>query len=253
MIYIINSILIYDSDNASISLVEAQQNPEHTLTNINNRLLKLLIDNQGIVLSKEECLDNVWEAHGLEGSVNTLTQYISNLRKIFSAYFDEQEVIVTVPRKGYMLSSSVTVTNEITPGLKKPNDKDLITEVKTSKIDKWDVLFVIVFFSVIGASLYFHQNRTTLPQIEQVLLYNYNSCPVYTLEVSDDKETIEYRKKIAKLLIEENKLSCLPSSSFYLSVNKGAEAGISGVVMLARCIDNATASNSCITYHYSRW
>lgn len=254
MIYIINAVLLYDSDTATIALIGAQENPELTLTTLSNRLLKHLLDNQGVVVSKEECLDSVWEQHGLEGSTNTLTQYISNLRKLFSAYFDEQEIIVTVPRKGYMFSPSVDVIQSekdpVTPVIEHSSE---VTSPKVFKLDLLDGLFIFAMGCLIAVCSFIYVHRVTVPEIQPVLLYNYGECPVYTFDPSENEQVRGHRSKVARQLIDEHKLTCLPYSAFYLSVNKGAEHGVSGNVMMARCTSNPSAPNSCVTYHYSRW
>lgn len=253
MIYIINTTLVYDSDNATISLVSAPQIPEHSLTTINNRLLKLLLDNRGVVLSKEECLDGVWEKYGQEGSVNTLTQYVSNLRKIFTFYFNDDEVIVTIPRKGYMISSDVVVTIGTSNDIEIDPVVNVPAHVKSKQIDRLDFFFFLIMLGLIGTILPYAFKTKISSEVKPVLLFNNGKCPVYVFEKLSNEQEFEYRKKISKLLIDEFKLSCLPSSSFFVSLNKGAENGISGNVMLARCFDSTSAPNSCITYHYSRW
>lgn len=253
MIYIINDTLVYDSDNATISLVTAPKIPEHSLTTINNRLLKLLLDNKGVVLSKEECLDNVWEKYGQEGSVNTLTQYVSNLRKIFAFYLIDEEFIVTVPRKGYMVSSEVVVTIGALDNISVDSDVSVPAPVKPKKLDKLDLFFVLIMLGLIGGILPYLLKAKISSQVKPVLLFSNGTCPVYAFEKSSNEQEFEYRKKISKLLIDEHKLSCLPSTSFFVSINKGAEHGISGNVMLARCVEHASTQNSCITYRYNRW
>ena len=62
-------------------------------------LLKILIENRGRVLGREELIDKVWENQFVEE--NNLSVQISTLRKIFGEKKDEHRFIVTVPGRGY--------------------------------------------------------------------------------------------------------------------------------------------------------
>ena len=73
---------------------------EITLTNTECELLRYLMENIGIVLSKQKILDAVW-SYDFGGQVNVVELYISYLRKKIDA--DRPALIRTVRGAGYIL------------------------------------------------------------------------------------------------------------------------------------------------------
>lgn len=72
--------------------------------------LRELLDNYGEVVSQQTLLENVWAVRGMTVSANTLYQNIFQLRKALSNAGIEQELITTVPRKGFMIARNVRVS-----------------------------------------------------------------------------------------------------------------------------------------------
>jgi DNA-binding winged helix-turn-helix (wHTH) protein len=72
--------------------------------------MKLLVQHHGNVVERETFLHDVWDRRGLQGSNNSLNQYISILRKMLASLLPDVLFIVTVPKTGFMLSADVTVT-----------------------------------------------------------------------------------------------------------------------------------------------
>lgn len=73
---------------------------EITLTNTEFELLRYLMENVGIVLSKQKILDAVW-SYDFGGQVNVVELYISYLRKKIDA--DRPALIRTVRGAGYIM------------------------------------------------------------------------------------------------------------------------------------------------------
>ncbi|WP_238788535.1 MULTISPECIES: winged helix-turn-helix domain-containing protein [Serratia] len=104
MKYVINNNIKYHEDRSELeSLKDAA--PPVVLTATLNRLLSALIRNNNQVLSRDTLLTQVWEGHGQVASGNNLNNAISMLRKAFSS-LGEEEIIVTLPRQGFMFSAS---------------------------------------------------------------------------------------------------------------------------------------------------
>ncbi|MFK3637797.1 transcriptional regulator [Serratia nevei] len=103
MKYVINNNIKYHEDRSELeSLKDAA--PPVVLTATLNRLLSALIRNNNQVLSRDTLLTQVWEGHGQVASGNNLNNAISMLRKAFSS-LGEEEIIVTLPRQGFMFSA----------------------------------------------------------------------------------------------------------------------------------------------------
>ncbi len=72
--------------------------------------LLLLVENAGSVVEKEEILKQVWQGAFVEEG--SLTRTISILRKTLSCGEDGQELIATVPKRGYRLVVPVKVVED---------------------------------------------------------------------------------------------------------------------------------------------
>ncbi|HFZ1934510.1 TPA: transcriptional regulator [Serratia marcescens] len=124
MRYIINNNIKYHEDRSELISLH-DDIPPIVLTATLNRLLSALVRNNNLVLSRETLLTQVWEAHGQVASGNNLNNTISILRKAFSS-LGEEEIIVTLPRQGFMFTASELKTTDsqaeklIEPALHRP-------------------------------------------------------------------------------------------------------------------------------------
>jgi DNA-binding winged helix-turn-helix (wHTH) protein len=109
MIYLIDKVLYFRPDDGAIWW--STPNESNTvLTTTASRLLWLLLERQGELLMRDDIIYHVWTRHGLEGSNNSLNQYISTIRRSLGAFGLEGEIIKTVPRLGFMFSREINVT-----------------------------------------------------------------------------------------------------------------------------------------------
>jgi len=75
-----------------------------------DHVLRVLVQNEGQVVSREELIEIVWNGNYCTGP-KALTHSICKLRKIFAILGDDDTQIVTVPKFGYSLCT--TTTNEV--------------------------------------------------------------------------------------------------------------------------------------------
>jgi DNA-binding winged helix-turn-helix (wHTH) protein len=108
MRYIINNNIKYHEDKSELVSLHDHVEPLQ-LTATLNRLLSALVRNNNLVLSRETLLMQVWEAHGQVASGNNLNNTISILRKMFAS-LGEEEIIVTLPRQGFMFTAATLKT-----------------------------------------------------------------------------------------------------------------------------------------------
>ncbi|MDO2954119.1 winged helix-turn-helix domain-containing protein [Aeromonas simiae] len=111
MMFLIDGKILYDPEKGILQDIgNASDSQEETrLTSTANRILALLIESQGTVIERNSLLEQVWEAHGLNGSNSSLNQYISILRKTLSGILDREETIVSVPKIGFSISSRLDI------------------------------------------------------------------------------------------------------------------------------------------------
>lgn len=76
---------------------------EIVLTAMEYRLLLILLNNKGRVLSRNQLLENIWDIDGIFVNDNTLTVYIKRLRDKIENNSDNPQIIKTVRKMGYIL------------------------------------------------------------------------------------------------------------------------------------------------------
>lgn len=113
MKYIINNNVKYHEDKSELEILRDDAEPI-VLTGTLNRLLSALVRNNNVILAREALLTQVWEDYGQVASGNNLNNSISMLRKIFSS-LGEEEIIVTLPRQGFMFVATSLNTAEDSP------------------------------------------------------------------------------------------------------------------------------------------
>jgi DNA-binding winged helix-turn-helix (wHTH) protein len=110
MKYLLADVLVYNDEDGSFSLIGAPEEEPQMLTGTANAIMKLLVAHHGNVIEREGFLRDVWDERGLQGSNNSLNQYISILRKMLASLVPDTGFIVTVPKMGFMLSADIPVT-----------------------------------------------------------------------------------------------------------------------------------------------
>ncbi len=129
---------------------------EKTLSNNGERLsitpkvfllLKILVENHGKIVEKDEIMATVWEDSFVEDS--NLTYTIRRLRKILNDDFNQPKFIETVPRRGYRFIGKIEQV--------KAFESDFVKEIDESKIASKAVLTInrnkFLFAAIIGLFL----------------------------------------------------------------------------------------------------
>lgn len=111
--YIIDGMVVFDPQDKSIyNLVTHKKKKMHATC---TRCLILLLENPSRVISQSEFLLFAWPDTHNDVSYNTFYQCILNLRRSFSHIDYDPKFIITSPRKGLCLSSSVGIEKMDTP------------------------------------------------------------------------------------------------------------------------------------------
>lgn len=115
MKYIINTGLVFDSDERTLFLKES---PGECLEvgAITARLFVEMLENMAGV-EREYLLDAVWSSHGLKPSNNNLNNHISLLRKNIASIAEVDDLIITLPKKGFVVNKkySIEVVETVAP------------------------------------------------------------------------------------------------------------------------------------------
>ncbi|RKF18492.1 hypothetical protein DBZ36_08770 [Alginatibacterium sediminis] len=79
-----------------------------TLGNNEAKALMILIDRRDQIVTRERLQEEVWRKQGLEVDDSSITQAISNLRKLLNDDSKTPQFIRTVPKKGYIYIGDAT-------------------------------------------------------------------------------------------------------------------------------------------------
>ena len=112
-----------------------------------SRLLAVLVESAGQLKTRDELIDTVW--NGAHGADQSLTNAISQLRKIFAQTGSSELSIATIPKRGYQFNGTVVPAPQAEIG----NDRVLNPDVQPSLIPKFGgtknvSLFAIAVISV---------------------------------------------------------------------------------------------------------
>ena len=137
------------------SLVDKENDNETTHLGSNeSRILTLLCENPGAIVSRNELHDFVWRQQGFEVDDSSLTQAISTLRKLLQDSTKSPQFVKTVPKRGYQLIASVERTVPLMSG-------EAVAEEQIEEQD--DTLFAQEENSLVESVL---ESETTPAEIE---------------------------------------------------------------------------------------
>lgn len=277
MIYILNNRIEYNSDTAEVFQLGSNIDIAK-FTPILNRIFRILVENNKMIVPRDELLKQVWNDHGLNASVNTLNQYISTLRKLLSQHLDIDNAILNIPKKGIILSSEIVITfpqvDEINSSelatapeklneMNKPalveldinnnnepvydsNSSSIASKVTTSKTSKRNFFLKITFAAILVLfsiyNLFF--NTLKFEKVNTYLVSAIESCPVYSFKNNFDNV---HDPAIIQEHIKEFSLRCDNEAIFYY-YNNHDNPRAEKQSMLAKCEEN----KMCISTRINR-
>lgn len=226
MKFVMNKQIIFDSDMSTLGL-EGSQEELIQISNPTKRLLMLLIAHQGEAIKREVIFKKVWDDYGMVSSNNNLNQCVSKLRKIMKMLGMEDEVIVTVPKIGFMLHQHVDFEKRLEPvdilmetaadteasdryGRRPHTGKG--SELKSGELSLWQAMTrgalnrLLLFFSVIalgGTAGFWFASKPV--DRKEVYMGNAGSCKVMMSEQAlDSIKNPDIKKGIMDFAIKLN-------------------------------------------------
>jgi DNA-binding winged helix-turn-helix (wHTH) protein len=148
MKYIIDTGLVFDSDERTLFL---QESPDESLEigTITARLFVEMLENVAGV-ERDYLLDAVWSNHGLKPSNNNLNNHISLLRKNIASIAEVDDLIITLPKKGFVVNKKYAVN--VLEVAERP-EGEVIVAKKTAAMDYpatlWFLSITIVILLVL--------------------------------------------------------------------------------------------------------
>lgn len=155
-------------------------------------VLKLLVENAGVVLSKDELINYGWEGKCV--SDNSLTQAIMNIRRVLRDDERNQGSITTISGKGYMFEESF---------IENTNYFSHTYDENKSKIYRLDhkfriVVLLLCILSIISSYYWFEYFFLGGEQYRTI--YSDNLITV----ISNDESVINYHDKVDGITLDSN-------------------------------------------------
>lgn len=240
MLYTINNA-VHFRDTDGVIWSGDDQDAGIQLTSTMSRLLKFLLDKQGEVAFRDDILQ-VWDAHGLRTSNNSLNKYISDLRAIFKNFGIEEEIITTVPRLGFNIAkTNLVIRTEKSPDLLSttpPADKRSTSGFapflkKTNSVPFLAIFVLLIVVSAIILAVQLKTNTASRP-INLYTIGQVNGCEAETFKKVSGKEKV-ITSQIAGKLLEDYSIVCQKNSRIYIQVADSIYYGQTGRVFLSIC------------------
>ncbi|QLJ67569.1 winged helix-turn-helix domain-containing protein [Serratia marcescens] len=212
---LINKRIIFHEDKSTIELLDNTAEPV-MLTLTLSRVLSLLVKNNNLLLTREFLLSHAWDEYGKTSSHSNLNNYISMIRKIFSA-FGESDIIVTVPRQGFMFAA-VEVNTITSESLQNQDTAEVPMPVAVAKAKiKWGLttpVLVLIMLGLVSAYLlmgrYQPVSHSAIGKVEQ--------CAVVVLNTSHYvKHADDELEKVKSLVVASNFNCTIPATLYYFN------------------------------------
>ncbi len=206
MKYIINETLMFDTEESTLSTADNDKKLE--MSTISVRLFaELLTHSSGV--TREHLLNTVWSEHGLKASNNNLNNHISLLRKYLEELAGLEDLIKTLPKKGFILNKNyrIEIQDESDSKIPEEASSTQVDKNRHFKINKKYIAALLVASLLLVSSLYGNEIYHLFISANAEKIYTYKQCALRTLqEVPENK-----RGKIVSTVIDtikNNDIDC---------------------------------------------
>ncbi|MGQ8887543.1 winged helix-turn-helix domain-containing protein [Serratia sp. TSA_105.2] len=229
MEYVINQMIVFSPAERALFLINERES-FMPLSNPATRLLSELVKNNREMLTRRHLMQRVWEDNGFVGSNNNLNGCISEIRKGFESLAVDPQIIITVPKLGFILEA------DISPGThsierKKAPKKILLCRLATRlsigkdkvKKEKKTLGVAAIIISCCGLAFAWwllKKPDNTFKKSHLDYLYKYKQCNVFALETNELHTRSETIAQAAAMLKSEG-IDCsgIASDIFYSSIS----------------------------------
>lgn len=223
--YILENKAVYDSVTHSLFYL-GEINTQNTLSIPASLCLLALLENKDEIVSLDQLLSSAWTSRGMNVSTNAIYQNISILRKSLASYGLSEDIIRTIPKRGFVILSGNITGLEIVSETEKNNELNfvevtpLINEMgariekclKFKKVISFLTVAMICALSFYGTYIITSNNET------------YGSKYIYPdfIELNQDTDCHVFRNKSVrndiffKDFIEYNDLKCSEQKWWYI-------------------------------------
>lgn len=253
MKYILDGVFVFRTDDGSIWSIDNEDN-KITLSPIISRLLLLLLEEQGNILTRDEILRQVWTVYGLEPSGNSLNQYISNIRKNMSLLGLHESAIRTLPKIGFMLDQNIVIVKLDSSDIESKSQKNNFLKLNLTKSRLNYLMLAIIVFTLVASFVAKQEGifSSHFSVTEHVTLGTINGCKLYGIKNNTiSKDDI---LSLAQEVFDDYNLACQHSNDVALfSVHGGISHGNAGRTFIALCKEVNKSLTSCKNQSFNNW
>ena len=251
MVYTIGGLVQFRSEDGAVWVSE---DIGVTLTVTTSRLLEYLLLHRGRVIFRDEILQNVWDAHGLKTSGNSLNKYISDLRSAFRNLGFQQELIVTVPKVGFMIAEGVHIEAEEREEKKRAVNLPATAQESEPHRERLRRVSVLLLGGLALLFLATHLDFLACSdRSEERPMGSIDRCQVRSLSPVSECQKRDGINIVADV-IKRNRMFCSGEQVYYFSASESVLAGKKGRLYLSRCSFSDAAKKtimSCLNYYKS--
>jgi len=233
MKFLINNFIVYNSDDGSL-VNKTRPDDIIVLPHMAARVLTCLLINAGKVVPREAIFDYVWSGNEMLASNNSLTQYVSFIRKTLTDLECQEELIKTIPRVGFYLSGD-NVSNYKNGGF------SLLKDVFFSKY-LFAILSFMILLLVLIYQVFFLKDRLTNKEL--FYFSEIDSCKIYTLKKVSEHDFASIRSRIEKMVENESfNIACTKGFSYVYQSDERISLEGKGREFISRCNISSEKNN----------
>ncbi|EPB5915896.1 transcriptional regulator [Citrobacter amalonaticus] len=247
-IILINNIIEFNEDQRKLKNIETDDCITLSFTSCN--LLSLLLKHQGDVVSRTEIFINVFDINGSHTTHNNLNQYISSLRKNIKSLGIDEDVIITIPRTGFMITKNLTITKDI-----EKYCSDTITSDIPKHINKSKMIVMFFTFAISSYICYYllNYNKTkitkeSIPVTEISNTFEKGNCQ-FNIINNDDVLSSSELKSLLKHFQPYTDEQCQQNVIYYFFRSNIINSGYQKFIL--KCIGDITNIPGCHSFYNS--
>lgn len=257
MLYVIDEQVVFRPEDGAM-WQQGLEEERLIITPIISRLLILLLEEQGKVLTRDDIMHRVWTTHGLEPSGNSLNQYISYLRRNLLNLGVQENAIKTLPRVGFTFSAEISVEKQarlatITKEVSKEDERESAPQLKKRK----PVFLMFIFFlaTLIAITcLYIVYGNDIKNRIitQPVFLGEIDKCKIYGVDMLS---SIHDKRILIKInaIFSRYSVDCKTPSTVFFHAQNSVLHNKPGRIFVSKCrIENDTLA-SCKNNVINEW
>ena len=283
--YIIGENIKFSPSTESLNLIA---NPEISilLTPACSRLLQYLLSEQGIVITREAIFLKLWSQYGNTPSNSSLNTYVSQIRKSFMNLGEENDVIITIPKMGFLfnpdlkiISAQKLATRKSEEGnrtdcymdnhIKIKNDSTLEEDDRLNSASKLNLTlnnitngnnnlklgeiknkYFYYIFSIILFILIIQYSlfrNETLAVVTPVNIGVIDNCSILFLPLHGE-DSIFLAEENIQYIIKKSNFTCESGGIYYLYTDKRSVTGKHGKIFVSYCDLRDKSVRSCRDY-----